>query len=84
VVWLNKVWHNPQQVRSCGGSNKQNGFVINFGGWVQPKWDVVSHNNHKQSDLGELSPFLQKAAKMPPAHPSRSCRRYVHLAEHFR
>tara|TARA_R110001592_G_scaffold325236_1_gene605086 strand:- start:266 stop:430 length:165 start_codon:yes stop_codon:yes gene_type:complete len=34
-------------------------------------------NKRKQSDLGELSPFLQKAAKIPPSHPTRCCGRYV-------
>lgn len=28
------------------------------------------------SDLGKLSPFSRCAAKKPPAHPSRKCRRY--------
>jgi hypothetical protein len=34
-------------------------------------------NKRKQSDLGELSPFLQEAAKIPPSHPTRCFGRYV-------
>jgi hypothetical protein len=37
----------------------------------------LMHNKRKQSDLGELSPFLQKAAKVPPPHPIRCCGRYI-------
>ena len=32
---------------------------------------LVSHNKRQQSDLVKLSPFLQKAAKMPPSCPNR-------------
>jgi len=36
------------------------------------------HNKCQQADLGKLSPFLQKDAKMPPIHPNRCGRRYVY------
>ena len=35
------------------------------------------HNQCQQADLCKLSPFLQKAAKMPPSYPSRCGMRYV-------
>jgi len=37
-------------------------------------------NKRKQSDLGELSPFLQEAAKIPPSHPTRCFGRYIALS----
>lgn len=37
----------------------------------------MSPNKCHQSDLGKLSPFLQKNAKTPPLHPSRCGRRYA-------
>ena len=36
-----------------------------------------AHNKRQQSDLGKLSSFLQKAAKMPPSRPNRCGGRYV-------
>jgi len=34
-------------------------------------------NKRKQAELGALSPFLQKYAKIPPSHPIRCCGRYA-------
>ena len=50
-------------------------LLLNLGGCVV---ELVSHNKRQQSDLVKLSPFLQKAAKMPPSCPSRCGGRYVH------
>jgi len=35
------------------------------------------HNKRQQADLGKLSPFLQRAAKMPPSCPNRCGGRYM-------
>lgn len=35
----------------------------------------MTFNKRKQSDLGKLSPFLQKDAKILPSHPTRCCGR---------
>jgi hypothetical protein len=41
------------------------------------KFKMALHSNFLKTDLGKLSPFLQKTAKKMTAHPSLLARRYA-------
>ena len=40
---------------------------------------IQQHNQYHQSELGKLSPFVQKHAQKPPTHPIRCGRRYLKM-----
>ena len=46
-------------------------------------YKLKSSNNRHQADLGKLSPFLQKAAKILPSRPNRCGGRYALLRNAF-
>jgi hypothetical protein len=51
--------------------------IVNLDGGYWSNKMQNKYNKCHQSDLGKLSPFLQKDAKMPPSYPSRCGMRYV-------